>query len=86
MCIIFAYSKVIKVIPQSWVQNNVEQLIFRTNETHKIFFSSSPNAISNFELPLSNTFDDSEERCYDGYILKKHGKLVAYRYYVSKIF
>lgn len=74
MCVIFAHSKVVKVIPEPWLQNHVGRHTFRSNEIRKIFFSSNHNAIPNFELPLSDIFDESVERCYNGYLLKKNGK------------
>lgn len=78
ICAIFAHSKVVKVVPLCWLQNTRNEVEsvndIRSNILQKIFYSHNENSIANFELPLSDEFEEFEDRLYRGYILKINGK------------
>lgn len=86
MCVIFEHSKVLKVVPQHWQQNNQDPAHrIRPNERRKIFYSWNKSTIPNFELPLSTAFDEYKDGCYYGYILTINGKLVSNKFQANKI-
>lgn len=86
MCVIFEHSKVVKILPRCWQQGYRESdgrtHNIRSNKIHKMFYSHDENAIPNFEFPLSTVFEEFEDRCYAGFILKIDGKLDIFRAYM----
>lgn len=77
ICVIFEKSKTIKIVPIRWWQHHLSavQLTYgiRPNQIQKVFYCDDELENANFNLPLSNEFQENVPRCYSAYIFKFFG-------------
>lgn len=78
--VILKESKHILIVKSSWCQNIKENIdILRNGNSafveRSIFYSPNLKEDSNFELPLSTTFNANTTGCYKGFILYMDGMI-----------